>query len=73
MQFKPQHHKPYRFLKQLPIPERPWNSISIDFIEKLPSFSGFDTILIIVAGLEGSNISFRVNSDVWMIFLISEE
>jgi len=48
MQSKPQHHKPYRSLKQLPIPERPWNSISIDLIEKLLSSSGFDTILFIV-------------------------
>jgi len=48
MQSKPQHHKPYGSLKQLPISERPWNSISMDFIEKLPSSSGFDTILVIV-------------------------
>ena len=48
MRSKPQRHKPYGSLKQLPIPERPWNSISMDFIEKLPSFSGFDTILVIV-------------------------
>ena len=48
MQSKPQCHKPYGSLKQLPIPERPWNSISMDFIEKLPSSSGFDTILVIV-------------------------
>ena len=48
MRSKPQRHKPYGSLKQLPIPERPWNSISMDFIEKLPSSSGFDTILVIV-------------------------
>jgi len=48
MQSKPQRHKPYRSLKQLTIPERPWNSISMDFIEKLPSSSRFDTILVIV-------------------------
>jgi len=48
MQSKPQRHKPYRSLKQLPIPEQPWNSISMDFIKKLPLFSGFDTILVIV-------------------------
>jgi len=48
IQSKPQHHKPYRSLKQLPISKRPWNSISIDFIEKLLSSSGFDTILVIV-------------------------
>jgi len=45
---KPQCHKPYKSLKQLPISEWLWNSISIDFIKKLPSFSGFDTILVIV-------------------------
>ena len=48
MWFKPQCHKPYGSLKQLPIPEQSWNFISIDFIEKLPSFSEFDTILVIV-------------------------
>jgi len=48
MQSKPQCHKPYGSLKQLPIPEQPWKSISMDFIEKLPSSSGFDTILVIV-------------------------
>ena len=48
MQSKPQCHKPYGSLKQLPIPEQLWNSISMDFIEKLLSSSGFDTILVIV-------------------------
>ena len=48
MQFKLQCHKPYGSLKQLPIPEQPWNSIFMDFIEKLLSFSGFVTILVIV-------------------------
>ena len=48
MRSKPQHHKPYGSLKQLPIPERPWNSISMDFIEKLLSSSRFDTIMVIV-------------------------
>ena len=48
MQSKLQHHKPYRSLKQLPISKWLWNSISMDFIEKLLSFSRFDTILVIV-------------------------
>jgi len=47
MQSKPQRHKPYGSLKQLPIPERLWNSISIDFIKKLLSSSGFDTIFVV--------------------------
>src|SRR5882724_7210661 len=41
-------HKPYRLLKQLPIPKKPWNSISIDFIEKLAPSSGYSPILVIV-------------------------
>ena len=45
---KLQRHKLYRSLKQLPISEQPWNSISMDFIKKLPSSSRFDTILVIV-------------------------
>ena len=48
MRSKPQRHRPYGSLQQLPIPEHPWNSIFMDFIEKLPSSSGFDTILVIV-------------------------
>src|SRR5271168_1303738 len=39
--------KPYGLLKRLPVPQRPWNSISMDFIETLPTSSGHDTILVI--------------------------
>src|ERR1700722_8760481 len=38
------HHQPYGFLRQLPIPEKPWNSISINFIDQLPSSSGYTNI-----------------------------
>ena len=48
MQSKPQCHRPYRLLQQLSIPECLWNSISMDFIKKLPFSSGFNTILVIV-------------------------
>jgi len=48
MRSKPQHHRPYGSLQQLPIPEHLWNSISMDFIKKLPSSFSFDTILVIV-------------------------
>ena len=48
MRAKPQRHKPYGLLKQLPIPERPWNSISMDFIETLPTSSACDSILVVV-------------------------
>ena len=47
MRSKPQCHKLYRSLKQLPIPDT-MEFHFMDFIEKLPSFSRFDTILVIV-------------------------
>ena len=46
---KPMHHQPYGLLKQLPVPEKPWNLISLDFREKLPlSSSSYTAILVIV-------------------------
>jgi hypothetical protein len=45
---KAPHHKPYGLLEQLPIPELPWHSISINFIEHLLESNGHTTILIIV-------------------------
>jgi len=45
---KTPRHRPYGLLKQLPVPERPWNSISMDFIEQLPGSTGFTAILVVV-------------------------
>jgi len=53
---KPMHHKPYGLLKQLLIPEKLWNSISMDFIEKLPSSSSYTTILVIVDRLSKQSL-----------------
>src|SRR5215470_954915 len=39
---KSTHHKPYGLTKFLPIPDRPWSSISMDFIEQLPTSEGYD-------------------------------
>lgn len=41
-------HRPYGLLKPLPVPLRPWDSISLDFIEELPSSNGFTAILVII-------------------------
>ena len=56
MRAKPQRHKPYGLLKQLPIPERLWNSISMDFIETLLMSSCCDSILVIVDQLSKQGI-----------------
>ena len=48
MRSKLQCYKPYGLLKQLPIPKQLWNSISIDFIEKIPLLFGCNMILIII-------------------------
>ena len=45
------HHKPFGPHRFLPIGERPWDSISLDFIEGLPPSDGHDTILVVVCHL----------------------
>jgi len=47
-QNKSRRHKPYRMLKQLPIPLQSWESIFIDFIEELPLSNGYTDMLVIV-------------------------
>ncbi len=44
----PSRTKPKGLLKPLPIPTRPWNSISMDFITDLPPSDGHETILVVV-------------------------
>ncbi|EAQ87652.1 hypothetical protein CHGG_04271 [Chaetomium globosum CBS 148.51] len=51
---KPGRHKPYGLLQPLPVAERPWSSVTMDFITKLPtskdSATGtkYDSILTVV-------------------------
>ncbi|MBW0506292.1 hypothetical protein O181_046007 [Austropuccinia psidii MF-1] len=42
------HHKKFGLLKPLQIPSGPWNSLSMEFITKLPLSSSFDSILVVV-------------------------
>ena len=56
MRSKSQRHHPYGLLKQLLIPGRLWNSISMDFIKKLPMSDGSDMILVIVDHLTKQSI-----------------
>jgi hypothetical protein len=75
MRNKPQRHKPYGLLKQLPIPERPWHSISMDFIEPLPTSDNFDAILVIVDRLTKQAIFISTtihctSEDLALLFII---
>ena len=45
---KPLRQKPRGLLQPLPIPDRPWSSLSMDFIEQLPNAGGYDSILVVV-------------------------
>ena len=57
-------HKPYGLLKQLLVPERPWNSISMDFIEHLPNSSGHTALLIVVDRLSKQGIFIPTTDDI---------
>lgn len=54
MKTKAQRHKPYGTLQPLPVAERPWDSITMDFITKLPLSEEpstgifYDSIMVIV-------------------------
>ena len=53
---KTPRHRPYGSLKQLLILEKPWNSISRDFIEQLPASSSYTAILVIIDRLTKQSI-----------------
>ncbi|SGY45721.1 BQ5605_C001g00329 [Microbotryum silenes-dioicae] len=45
---KPTHHRKHGHLQPLPIPSKPWSSLSMDHIVDLPPSSGFDCVLVVV-------------------------
>ena len=45
---KPRRHAPVGLLRPIPIPTRPFEVVTMDFIPELPESNGFDNILVIV-------------------------
>ncbi len=58
---KPRKHAPYGLLQPLPIPERPFDVISMDFITELPVSDGFDTVLVVVDKLTKYGLFIPMN------------
>lgn len=42
------HRRPQGELIPLPIPDRPWSTMGVDFIVKLPNSAGFDSVMVVV-------------------------
>ena len=47
-QDKVEKQKPAGMLDPLPVPTRPWESISLDFIDDLPKVGDFGSILVVI-------------------------
>lgn len=45
---KARHDRHQGLLQPLPVPERSWQHISVDFITHLPSSNGYDAVLVVV-------------------------
>jgi hypothetical protein len=50
---KPSTQKPAGLLHSLPVPDRPWGSISMDFLGPFPKSEGYDYLWVIVCRLTG--------------------
>src|SRR5260221_4873863 len=62
-------HKLYGFLKQLPIPPCPWESISMDFIEQLLTSEGNTLILVIVNHLTKQSLFIPTHDSIDLLEL----
>jgi Integrase zinc binding domain len=45
---KASRHAPYGILRPLPVPDRAWEDLSMDFVVGLPWSNGFDAMLVVV-------------------------
>jgi hypothetical protein len=55
---KPRRHAPVGLLQPIPIPSKPFEVVSMDFIPELPTLNGFDNVLVIVDKLTNTPFSF---------------
>lgn len=53
-QVKVDRRQPQGKLLPLPIPDRPWSTIGVDFVVKLPMSEGFDSVMVVVDHLKKS-------------------
>ncbi|MBW0508765.1 hypothetical protein O181_048480 [Austropuccinia psidii MF-1] len=56
--------KKFRLLKPLPIPNGPWNCLSMDFITQLPLSNSFDSILVLVDRFSKMAVSIPTMSSI---------
>jgi transposase InsO family protein len=61
---KPKRHAPVGLLQPIPIPERPFEVVTMDFIPELPVSNGFDNILVIVDKLTKFAIFIPTTSNI---------
>jgi hypothetical protein len=59
---KAQHCLPTGELQLLPIPEGHWETISIDFIVKLPESGGYDAIMVVIDSAGKQSHFIRMNA-----------
>ena len=61
---KPRRHAPYGTLLPLPVPDHPWQDISMDFVVGLPESGGFDAIWVVVDRLTKQRHFVPCRSDI---------
>ena len=60
---KPVRHAPYGYLKSLEVPQRRWESVSLDLITGLPQSNSYDAILVVVDRLTKMSHFVACNSN----------